>query len=274
MDIVGEFSVNKFYNEDCFSTMKRMVDGNVLVDGIITSPPYNSNKKAGDNVMTEKNSSYVRYDVHIDNMTVSEYAEFTTKVFNNYNKILKENGVILYNLSYGSGNAENMLSAMASVINETPFTIVDIIVWKKKTATPNNMSPNKLTRIVEFVFVCARKSEVATFKSNKQVSSYRRNGQANYENIMNFVEARNNDGTNPYNKATFSSELIEKLIDIYYQEGDIVYDSFMGTGTTAIACANMGLNFIGSEISKNQVDYSYSRLSANVMGRENAVRRD
>lgn len=44
--------------------------------------------------------------------------------------------------------------------------------------------------------------------------------------------------------------LIERLIRIYTNPGDVVFDPFMGSGTTAKACAITGRNFIGAEINK------------------------
>lgn len=41
----------------------------------------------------------------------------------------------------------------------------------------------------------------------------------------------------------------------------MIYDPFMGTGTTAVACKEMGMNYIGSEISENQVRWAENRLS-------------
>ena len=64
----------------------------------------------------------------------------------------------------------------------------------------------------------------------------------------------------PYNKATYSSELCEKLLKLYCPAGGVVYDPFMGSGTTAVACKKMGLKFIGSEISKNQCEWAEKRL--------------
>jgi DNA modification methylase len=57
------------------------------------------------------------------------------------------------------------------------------------------------------------------------------------------------------NKATFSTELITKLMDIYVKPESLVYDSFMGIGTTAKACIERGMNYVGSEISKQQIDH-------------------
>lgn len=256
--------LNKIYNEGCFDTMTRMVEEGVKVDTIITSPFYNTNKKQGKSITrshSDSSLSYARYDLHVDSMTNEEYSEFTIDLFNKYAQVLKENGTVIYNLSYGSNNTTAMNLVVADVIRNTDFTLVDVIVWKKRTAIPNNMSRNKLTRIVEFIYVFSRKSEEKTFHTNKKVVSQRQNGQSNYENIHNYIEAKNNDGANPLNKATYSTDLVYQLLDIYVPDNSIVYDSFMGTGTTAVACKNRGFYFIGSEISPNQVEYANQRLA-------------
>lgn len=85
-------------------------------------------------------------------------------------------------------------------------------------------------------------------------------GQNIYENIFNFVVANNNDEVCPYNKATYSTDLCYKLLNMYAPQNAVVYDPFMGSGTTALACKNMDLNYIGSELSKNQVEWAENRL--------------
>ena len=88
--------INKIYNEDCFITMSNMKDN--LVDVVMTSPPYN---------MTNRNGGYSdsgRYDVYEDWMTEFEYIDFTIKLFNNFNRVVKDNGIILYNFSYSIEN--------------------------------------------------------------------------------------------------------------------------------------------------------------------------
>lgn len=253
------------YNEDCKITMARMEPKSV--DVILTSPFYNTNKKAGSKSTLEntttKNGDYpwTRYDCHIDNMTNEEYDDYTVDLFLLFDKILKPNGVILYNMSYGNNNTDGMISAVNSVLSKTPFVLADIIVWKKKNALPNNCSPNRLTRIVEFIYVFCRATESGTFYANKKIISTRTNGQKMYENIFNFVEAANNDGSCSLNKATYSSELCKKLLNIYCPQNGLVYDPFMGTGTTAVACEEMGLSWCGSEISTKQVEYANNRIN-------------
>jgi DNA modification methylase len=149
---------------------------------------------------------------------------------------------------------------IADVINNTPFMVADVINWKKNSALPQNISPNKLTRICEFVFVLCRKSEYMTYTANKPVTSVRETGQKMYGVVYNYISAPNNDGSCSLNKDTYSTELCTKLLNIYAKEGSVVYDPFMGTGTTAVACKQLGHTYIGSELSPNQCEYATNRL--------------
>ena len=251
--------INKLYNEDCFDTMRRMESQSIKVNAVLTSPPYNTGRLTQTQRSIDNHEN--RYDIHLDNKTDSEYLDWSVELFNQYEKILKKDGVILYNVSYSAENNPNLMWLFVSdMIRRTDFMVADCIIWKKGSALPNNVSKNKLTRITEFVFVFCRKSEYKTFNTNKKVKSVSRTGQKYYENVFNFFEARNNDGSNKLNKATFSTDFCKKLIDIYLKEGDLVYDSFMGTGTTANACIDTGLNFIGSELSEAQCKYGEDRI--------------
>ena len=62
------------------------------------------------------------------------------------------------------------------------------------------------------------------------------------------------------NKATYSSELCNYLLNLYFKKNDVIYDPFNGTGTTGVACLQLGMYYLGSEISKDQCDYSEKRL--------------
>lgn len=247
--------INQIYNENCFDTMKRMGQ---TVDIVLTSPPYNTSKKRG----TWKNTQKSHYDINsVDSMTDEEYINFSVKLFNNYNNILHKNGVILYNISYSTDKPMLMWDTIHNITNNTNFMIADVIIWKKKSALPNNMSHNRLTRICEFVFVFCRKDEIKTFKMNKSILSVRPTGIKQYTTFYNYIEAKNNDGSCELNKATFSSELCKKLLEMYALPDSIIYDSFMGTGTTAMACKEMNLNYIGSELSSAQCEYAKQRLA-------------
>lgn len=248
---MAEEYLNKIHNEDCFKTMESMIEDGIKVDIILTSPPYNTSRKGSSLTNACEN---IRYDEFDDCRSNDEYSEWTVDLFDNFDKILQKDGVILYNLCYSAENTDCMWTTIADVIRNTNFTVGDCITWKKKNATPASVSPNKLTRICEYVFVFCRKEEFHTYHCNKPVTSYRPNGQKMYKNIMNFIEAPNNDGACDIHKATFSKSLVVQLLKMYAKDGALVYDPFMGIGTTALGCIFNGNQFVGSEISKRYVD--------------------
>ena len=105
---------NKIYNEDCFETMENL--DNNSIDNILTSPFYNTSRKSTSERSRRENES--RYDLHIDNLTNDEYIEFTNKLFNEFNRILKKDGCILYNISYSAENTELIWLTIANVVCE------------------------------------------------------------------------------------------------------------------------------------------------------------
>ena len=257
-------SIVKFVQGDCLDFMNMLSEKNRKVDIILTSPPYNTSRPSSERSMKNHEGRYKMYN---DLKTGEEYCDWCIDIFNHIDKILKPNGVVLWNVSYGTDATINtegiglMWNSISDIIRHTNFTVADKIVWKKKSALPNNVSPNKLTRICEEVFVFCRKNEYKTFHANKEVSKIGKNGQQFYKVIYNFIEAPNNDGSTSLNKATYSSNLCVQLLNMYAPKKGLVYDPFMGTGTTGIACEALDLNCIGTEIDAEQVEYSKERLN-------------
>lgn len=231
--------------------------GGIKFDLVITSPPYNTSRKGSS---LDNACANIRYDEFDDCKTDKEYIDWTLSIFNSFDNCLNKNGVVIYNLSYSSENTYLMWLVVAEIINNTNFTVADNIVWKKLSASPNSCSPNKLTRICEYVFIFCRKNEINTFHMNKEKSSVRETGQIAYKNYFNFIEERNNDGCNRIHKATFSSHLVRRLLHLYAKPKSICYDPFMGTGTTAYGCIIEDINFIGSEISKRYCEIAEGRI--------------
>lgn len=255
--------------EDCFNTMSNLDKNNINM--IVTSPPYNTTPDRGMSELALSTAA-CRYDGYKDYLTRDEYKNWTIKLFESFDRILKENGCIAYNFSYGSNEsstAADMIDVIHTIIEQTNFTLADIIIWKKPTALPNNVSPNKLTRVVEYIYIFVRKDEINTFISNKQVTSVRDSGQKMYSNIYNFIEAPNNDGDNcPLNKATYSTKLVSSILNMYAgEQKGVIYDPFMGSGTTAIGVMQFNkehdkeYTYLGSELSQPQVDYANDRIN-------------
>ena len=60
-------------------------------------------------------------------------------------------------------------------------------------------------------------------------------------------------------------DLIKRLIGKFSDEGDLVMDSYLGSGTTAVACKQLKRNFIGIEISGKYVEIANQRLRQNIL---------
>lgn len=248
--------LDRIFQEDCFKTMEKIKESNQCVDLILTSPPYN---------MTKRKGGYAdsgRYDVYEDWKSEDDYLKWTGNIFNEFDNILGKNRIVIYNFSYSIENPSLPNKLVVYVEEHSNFKLIDTILWKKKCGLPFPANGKRLSRNWEYIFIFARKDEIDTYENNRKVKSISdKTGQKYYEAIYNYIEAKNNDGKCPYNQATYSSELCDKLLDIYCQDGWVVYDPFMGSGTTAIACLKRGLHYIGSEISENQVKYAENRIA-------------
>ena len=109
--------LNTIYNEDCFETIKRMDNGSV--DVVLTSPPYNNSRTShSEYSMNTRNCRYIDFD---DNKTNDEYSNWTVELFNGYDQILKPNGVVLYNISYGNENPNVLWETLFAIMHNTNF---------------------------------------------------------------------------------------------------------------------------------------------------------
>ena len=228
---------------------------NEFVDGIITSPPYNISSKRKDMYY---NTGYS----DVDNLSTEEYIKVRLNEFREFSRIVKKGGVICYNLSYMHENPVLPNILVSKVHEETDLTLSDTIYWKKGNSIPFQTSPNKLSRIVEPVYVFVHKDRLSDFRANKEISKVNlKTGQKFYKNYTNYIEAKNNDRVKTTLKAVYSAELITKLIDIYFPKGSLIYDPFMGSGTTAVGCIEQGLNYIGSEMKEDHFLTSQERIN-------------
>lgn len=254
----------QFRNEDCLTTINKIKEQGKKINLVITSPPYNKSRHSSQSKKMKQMETYnSMYDGYDDTMDNEDYYNWQCNIINKIDEILSENGVILYNLSYSNENPDCMWGLIENIRHKTNFMIAEQITWLKKSALPQNVSHNKLTRLTEYIFVLCRKSEYKTYITNKKVTKENSKGQKYYENIYNVIKAPNNDGPCNLNKATFSSDMVLELLKIYARPNSIIYDPFMGTGTTGIGVEKYGNGCIciGSEISEKQVEYSKERLN-------------
>ena len=115
------------------------------------------------------------------------------------------------------------------------------------------MAPNVLNRRSELLLV---------FDSNYAIS--RKFEKANFnrgtlDDIWNIKRAKKKVTSH---SAVFPEELVKTILENFSNENDLVYDPFMGTGTTALVAKKMNRNYIGSELTYIYYDTILKRLES------------
>jgi site-specific DNA-methyltransferase (adenine-specific) len=130
------------------------------------------------------------------------------------------------------------ISHLKDILEKYKFKQIRMIEWIKTNPQPLNQHVNYLTNCREIAIVAVKGSK-PTFNSK-------------YDNgIYNFPIAA---GKNKFHPTQKNLQLFESLIEKHSNEGDNVMDTFLGSGTTAIACKNKNRKFIGCEINKEYHD--------------------
>ena len=222
---------NKIYFEDCIETMKKMPDN--FLDCIITSPPYfNAAKK----YQRGTGIHYVK--------DVGEPLYTILDVFKLSLSKLKDNGFFCINLGYSYGETGVMRPFhIVDRAQRLGLFVVDVIIWKKKNPIPLQ---KRLTNSFEYIFVLSK------HPNNKYPSADR----IGYKH--NFLESSVKSGKG--HSAVFPIELPLFCIDVFSNENDLIYDPFIGSGTTALACLQTNRNYIGSEIASQYIELAENRI--------------
>lgn len=240
--------LNEIYNENCLDTLKRM-QGN-SVDLVVTSPPYNMNlrirngKYCSRQIVEEFSTKYNGFD---DNMPIDDFYEFHLNVIK---ELLRVSPIVFYNIQIVTGSKR----AFFKIIGELNEYLKDIVIWDKGVAQPA-MSVGVLNRQSELVLIFERDNAISRqFKK----CNFARGTLNDVWHIKRGAKDKAIKG----HSAVFPEGLIERILINFTNENDIVYDPFMGTGTTGIVCKRLGRNFIGSELVIEYLELAKSRIGA------------
>jgi len=118
------------------------------------------------------------------------------------------------------------------------FRQIRFIEWIKTNPQPRNSKVNYLTNCREIALLGVKEGG-PTFNSSYDTGIYNYPLQG---------------GKNRFHPTQKSLALFEALINKHSNEGDIILDTFLGSGTTAIACKNTKRKFKGCELSKEYCD--------------------
>lgn len=243
------FEINRIYNEDCLKTMKRMPDKSI--DMILQDPPYN---------MTKCN-----WDIEID----------LSELWTQWLRIIKNKGIIV-------------------TTSSQPFTTKLIfsgikyfkyeLIWVKQVATGHLHAKRQPMKIHENVLIFSKES-IKTYNPQmtndrfvyRKATRINRTYNAAVETTIylsnkrfpksvfyighekeRFVSNNGNGNLHPTQKPV---DLFRFLIRMFTNKDNVVYDGYLGSGTTAIACLKEDRNFIGSEISTEYYKKAEARIN-------------
>jgi site-specific DNA-methyltransferase (adenine-specific) len=130
------------------------------------------------------------------------------------------------------------ISGLKELMEKYKFKQIRFIEWIKTNPQPLNSSVNYLTNCREIALVGIKGSK-PTFNSK-------------YDNGIYMYPLQG--GKNRFHPTQKSLALFENLIKKHSNENDVVLDTFLGGGTTALACKNTKRQFKGCEISKDYFD--------------------
>ena len=238
---------SKIYLESCMDTMCRI--GDKEIDLIVTSPPYNLLGKVTKGKVVKRsegsaNGIAKKYEDFEDFMKPDDYFKFHSTAIREMLRISKQ---VAYNIMITTGNK----SSLFKIIGQFAEDIKDIIVWSKPNPQPA-IGVGVLNRGSELIIMFDSVSPVGRKFSN-----------FNFERgTVNDVwtDIKNNKQYTGTHSAGMPIDLAVKLIDRFSKPGELVYDPFMGTDTTAIASIITGRNWVGSEISESYHSLSLERI--------------
>ena len=220
--------LNKIYCMDCLEGFKQMKNNSV--DLIVTDPPYIlSSGGTGDSMFKD---SIEKLRTGLDGMNKGFDIK---KIFSECKRVTKK-----FNMFCFCSNKQ--ISSIMKWGEDNNY-ITTLLVWWKYNIIPfcNGVSKGDIKYIVHI------REKGATFQGNAKLKT----------KVIKLPMEQSSYG-HPTIKPL---DIIRKFIKIGSNEGDVVLDPFIGSGTTAVACKELGRDFIGFELEQRYVDIANKRLS-------------
>lgn len=241
---VADHCVNRVFQHSS-EQMAELPDNSVAL--MVTSPPYNVGKD---------------YDL---DLSLDEYLNFLKRVLEETHRVLVPGGRVAFNVANLGRKPYIPLNAhIASLANELGFLMRGEIIWMKGKGASGScawgswMSATNptLRDLHEYILVFSKQRFDRPKKGRSTIS--RDDFMAATTSIWQIPPESARRVGHP---APFPVALVERLINLYTFQGEIVLDPFMGSGSTAVASLNCGRLFVGYEIDPGYVGICMERIS-------------
>ncbi len=219
--------MSKLIYGDCRNFMKNMPDN--CVDLILTDPPYNISQYSTGNIALPGRSSLNNDIAQWDTIPINPM-EFLY----DFKRILKPDGNIFIFTSY------NLIGKWHNVF-DSEFDTFQFFIWHKTNPTPK-IYKNGFLNSCEIIICMWNKGHKWNFSKQNEMHNF-------FESPICMGSERLRNPKHPAQKPV---KLLKHIISIASNANDIVFDPFMGVGSTGVAALELGRRFAGCEI---QSDY-------------------
>lgn len=224
------------YLADSFNIVKELKQNNVKVNHIITDPPYNISKDNNFDTMRNPRAGvdFGKWDEKFDYVGwIKDYVD-----------LLDKDGSIIVFCSY------LYISHIIDELKANDIDVKDVIIWKKTNPMPRNVN-RRYVQDMEFAIWGVKKKAKWVFNKPEKTPYLR----SLFESSL--VAGKEKVG-HPTQK---SLSIMEKIIKIHTNPGDIIIDPFMGSGTTGVAALKNKRKFIGVENNVKYYNMAIKRLN-------------
>ena len=233
---------------DCLELMKDIPDGSV--DLIVTDPPYLISKKSnfdkGGAWNDGKDKRCRKTPPKTDFGEWDKQGLDIETMFKEFYRVLKKGGTCLCFFDIWKMQELKQAAEYDCINKKHLFKQFRLIRWDKTNPVPVNSKLNYLSNASEFCLSCVKGSK-PTFNSeyDKGIYSYP---------ICSGKERTPHPTQKPL-------DLIIDLVCKHSNEGEIVFDPFMGSGTTGVACVNTNRKFVGIELDEQYFNIAQERIN-------------
>ena len=254
-----------FYLGDCVEVLNGLPPHSL--DAIVTSPPYNLG---------------VRYRSYDDTMPRAEYLKWTATWIGQAKKALTRNGSLFLNVGGKPTDPWTAIDVAQAVrphlhLQNTIHWIKSIAIDKEELAVGHYKPINSrrfLHDCQEFVFHFTPEGKTPLERQAIGVKYQDQSNVARWQTAAGGVRCRGNTWFIPYetiqsrdkdrpHPATFPPKLPEMCLRLHGLERlKTVADPFLGLGSTAVACAQLGVSFIGIEMDRGYLEEAIERTRA------------
>lgn len=226
----------KLLNRDCLEYMKTLPDN--CIDLILTDPPYNIAQYSTGNIALPGREALNNDIAAWDNVPLDP-----KDLLDDFKRILKPDGNIFAFTSY------NLIGKWHQVF-DSEFDTFQFFIWHKTNPAPK-IYKNGFLNSCEMIICLWNKGHKWNFTKQNEMHNF-------FESPICMPPERLKNPKHPAQKPV---RLLSHLIRIASNPGDMVFDPFMGVGSTGVAAKECGRHFIGCEI-----DPSYYEAACRRMG--------